>query len=53
MRKLNQIQKEKIMKEYGRVGNIIIMNTEQYGNEKNVLKEDIEWAYEIMIEQAQ
>jgi hypothetical protein len=53
MRKLNQIQKEKIVKDFGRVGYIIINNTEKYGNEKNTIEEDIDNAYDIMIQQAE
>lgn len=53
MRKLNQNQKDKIIKDYGRVGLIIVMNTEKYGNEKNTIQEDIDFAYEIMIQQAE
>lgn len=53
MRKLNQNQKDKIVKDYGRVGFIIVMNTEKYGNEKNILEEDIDNAYDIMIQQAE
>lgn len=53
MRKLNQNQKDKIVKDYGRIGFIIILNTEKYGKENNPLENDIDNAYEIMIEQAQ
>ena len=53
MRKLNQNQKDKIVKDYGRVGFIIILNVEKYGKETETLKNDIELAYDIMLEQAQ
>lgn len=53
MRKLNQTQKEKIVKDFGRLGYIIVMNTEKYGNEKNTIEEDIDFAYDIMLQQAE
>jgi hypothetical protein len=52
MRKLNTIQKEKIMKAYNRVGYIIVQNVEKYGNEKDTLENDIMLAYDIMLEKA-
>jgi hypothetical protein len=52
MRKLNQNQKEKIMKVYNRVGYIIVRNVEKYGNEKELLENDIQLAYDIMLEKA-
>ena len=53
MRKLTQTQKEKIVKDFGRLGFIIAMNTEKHGNEKNTLEEDIDFAYDIMLQHAE
>jgi hypothetical protein len=53
MRKLTQTQKEKIVKNYGRLGFIIILNTEKYGKETETLENDIDNAYDIMIQQAE
>jgi hypothetical protein len=53
MRKLTQTQKEKIIKDYGRLGYIIIMNTEKYGKETEKLENDIDNAYDIMLQQAE
>jgi hypothetical protein len=53
MRKLNEVQKNKIKKDYGRLGYIIIAHTEKYGKETNTIEEDIDNAYEIMIQQAE
>jgi hypothetical protein len=53
MRKLNDKQKQEIIKDYGRIGFIIILNTEKYGKENNPLEKDIDEAREIMYEQAQ
>jgi hypothetical protein len=53
MRKLNQNQKEKIVKDYGRVGFIIILNVEKYGKETETLENDIDNAREIMYQQAE
>jgi hypothetical protein len=52
MRKLNQIQKEKIMKGYNRIAYMIIKNVEKYGNEKELLENDIQLAYDIILEKA-
>ena len=53
MRKLTQTQKDKIKKDWGRIGFIIVMNTEKYGNEKNTIEEDIDNAYDIAQQQAE
>lgn len=53
MRKLNQNQVEKIKKQYGRIGYIIIQNVEKYGNEKETLENDIEFAYDVMLQHAE
>jgi hypothetical protein len=53
MRKLNNLQVEMIKKQFGRVAHIIIMNVQQYGNEKETLENDIDNAYDIMIQQAE
>ena len=53
MRKLNNLQVEMIKKQFGRLANIIIMNVQQYGNEKETLENDIDNAYDIMIQQAE
>lgn len=53
MRKLNDKQKEMITKQYGRVGFIVVMNTEKFGDEKNNLQEDINFGYNVMIEQGE
>jgi methylaspartate ammonia-lyase len=53
MRKLNEIQKEMIKKQFGRVAYIIINNVERYGNDKETLQENIDMAYDIMLQQAE
>lgn len=53
MRKLNQKQKEQILKNYGKVGYIVVMNTEKYGNENNTIEEDIDFAYDVMLQHAE
>jgi hypothetical protein len=53
MRKLNDLQKEMIRKQFNRLAYIIIMNVEKYGNEKEKLENDIDNAYDIMIQQAE
>jgi hypothetical protein len=53
MRKLNQNQVEKIKKDYGRLGAIIVQNVERYGNEKEALENDINFAYDIMLAHAE
>lgn len=52
MRKLNQNQKEKIMKRFVGIANTIVKNVEKYGNEKDLLENDIQLAYDIMLEKA-
>lgn len=52
MRKLNQNQKEKIMKRFVGIANIIVRNVEKYGNENETLENDIDLAYDIMLEKA-
>jgi len=53
MKKLNEIQKEMIKKEFGRIAQIIILNVEKYGKETETLENDIELAYDIALQQAE
>jgi hypothetical protein len=53
MRKLNEIQKEMIRKQFNRLANIIIINVEKYGKETETLENDIDFAYDIMLQQAE
>jgi hypothetical protein len=53
MRKLNQVQKEKITKGYNHIAYMIIKNVEKYGNEKETLENDTQLAYDIMLQQAE
>ena len=52
MRKLNEVQKNKIKKDY-RLGYIIIQYVEKYGNEKETLENDIDFAYDVMLQHAE
>ena len=53
MRKLNEVQKEMIRKQFMRIAQIIILNVEKYGKETNTLEEDIDIAYDIALQQAE
>ncbi len=53
MRKLNEVQKNKIKKDYVRLGYIIIQYVEKYGNENETLENDIDFAYDIMLAHAE
>jgi hypothetical protein len=53
MKKLNEIQKEMIKKMFGRVADIIICNVEKYGDEKDTLENNIDLAYDIMLQHAE
>jgi hypothetical protein len=53
MRKLNELQIEMIKKNFGRLAHIIIMNVQKYGKETETLENDIDNAYDIMLQQAE
>jgi hypothetical protein len=53
MRKLNELQVAMIKKDFGRLANIIIINVQKYGKETETLANDIELAYDIMLQQAE
>jgi methylaspartate ammonia-lyase len=53
MKKLNEIQKEMIKKNFGRLAHIIIANVEKYCKETETLQDAIDWAYDIMLQQAE
>jgi hypothetical protein len=42
-----------IKKNFGRLANIIILNVQKYGKETETLENDIELAYDIMLQQAE
>jgi hypothetical protein len=50
MRKLNQVQKEKIAKENPKMVGLIVKWVEKVGNEKNNLENDIELALDMIKE---
>jgi hypothetical protein len=53
MRKLNELQKEMVMKVFPRLGYLVIMYVEKYGNEKETLENDMDLAYDYMREHAE
>ena len=53
MRKLNELQVAMIKKDFGRLANIIILNVKKYGKETETLENDIDLAYDIMLQQAE
>jgi hypothetical protein len=53
MRKLNELQKEMITKQFRRIGHLVIMYVEKYGNEKETLENDIDLAYDYIREHAE
>lgn len=53
MRKLNELQVEMIKKNFGRLAYIIVNNVERYGKETETLENDIDYAYDIMLQQAE
>jgi hypothetical protein len=50
MRKLNELQKEMIVRNFARLGLTIIKYVEKYGNDKETLETDTQLAYDIIQE---
>jgi hypothetical protein len=50
MKKLNNLQKEMIMKQFPKLGNLVIKYVEKIGNEKTDLQDDIQLAYDFIQE---
>jgi hypothetical protein len=53
MKKLNELQVEMIKKMFGKVAYIVIHNVEKYGDDKNTLENNIDLAYDIMLQHAE
>jgi hypothetical protein len=53
MRKLNELQKEMINKQFKRIGYLVIMYVEKYGNDKETLEQDIDLAYDLIQQHAE
>jgi hypothetical protein len=53
MRKLNELQKQMIERQFIRLGYLVIMYVEKYGNEKETLENDIDYAYDLIREHAE
>jgi hypothetical protein len=53
MRKLNELQKNMINKQFTRIGNLVIMYVEKYGNDKETLEQDIDLAYDLIQQHAE
>jgi hypothetical protein len=53
MRKLNELQKNMITKQFGRIGNLVIAYVEKYGKETETLQNDIDFAYDILQQHAE
>jgi hypothetical protein len=53
MRKLNELQINMIKKQFGNIGNLVVQYVEKYGNEKETLQNDIDFAYDIMLQHAE
>jgi hypothetical protein len=50
MKKLNNLQKEMIMKQFPKLANLVIKYVEKIGNEKTDLQDDIQLAYDFIQE---
>jgi hypothetical protein len=50
MKKLNQLQKEMIVKMFPKLANLIIKYVEKIGNEKDTLENNIQLAYDMIQE---
>jgi hypothetical protein len=53
MKKLNELQKQMIMKVFPTLGHLVIKYVEKYGNDKDTLQENIDLAYDIMLQHAE
>jgi hypothetical protein len=53
MRKLNELQKNMINKQFTRIGYLVIMYVEKYGNDKETLEQDIDLAYDLIQQHAE
>ena len=53
MRKLNDLQKQMIQNQFKKMGYLLIMYVEKYGNEKETLENDIDYAYDLIREHAE
>jgi hypothetical protein len=53
MRKLNELQKNMITKQFGRIANLVIGYVEKYGKETETLQNDIDFAYDILQQHAE
>jgi hypothetical protein len=53
MRKLNELQKNMINKQFPKLGYLLIMYVEKYGKETETLENDIDYAYDLIREHAE
>jgi hypothetical protein len=53
MRKLNELQKNMINKQFPRLGYLLVMYVEKYGNDKETLEQDIDYAYDLIQQHAE
>jgi hypothetical protein len=53
MRKLTKEQKENIIKDYGKLGGLVIHWVEKIGDEKNLIETDIEFALDVIREKSE
>ena len=53
MRKLNELQKNMINKQFPKLGYLLVMYVEKYGNDKETLENDIDTAIDYIRDNAE
>jgi hypothetical protein len=51
--KLNQNEKEYIFKKFPKMGHLLVMYVEKWGNPKDTLDENIDLAYDFILQDAE